>query len=63
METPTLKIAGSLRGSDGKDGNDGYTPVKGVDYFTEEDKQEIVDAVVTQISDSLPLSTEGVEFG
>lgn len=30
---------------DGKDGNDGKTPVKGVDYFTESDKQEIVGEV------------------
>ena len=28
-----------------KDGQDGYTPVKGVDYFTEEDKQEIINSV------------------
>ncbi len=29
------------RGSDGLNGADGYTPVKGVDYGTDEDKQEI----------------------
>lgn len=28
-------------GKDGVDGKDGYTPVKGVDYWTEEDKAEI----------------------
>lgn len=28
-------------GEPGKDGEDGYTPVKGVDYWTEEDKAEI----------------------
>ena len=33
-------------GKDGKNGVDGYTPVKGTDYFTEEDKNEIVDAVI-----------------
>ena len=26
-----------MNGTDGKDGEDGYTPVKGVDYFTDED--------------------------
>jgi hypothetical protein len=26
-------------------GKDGYTPIKGVDYFTEEDKAEMVSAV------------------
>ena len=33
-------------GKDGVDGKDGYTPVKGIDYFTEEDKNELVAAVV-----------------
>ena len=33
-------------GKDGQDGLDGYTPVKGTDYFTEEDKQELVDAIL-----------------
>lgn len=28
-------------GVDGKDGEDGYTPVRGTDYWTEEDKAEI----------------------
>lgn len=36
-------------------GKDGYTPVKGVDYFTEADKQEIVERVLA----SMP-SAEGV---
>ena len=33
-------------GADGKDGADGKTPVAGVDYFTEADKEEMVDAVL-----------------
>lgn len=32
-------------GSNGKDGVDGYTPVKGKDYFTEAEKTEMVNAV------------------
>lgn len=42
-----------VRGSDGKfipvsaiKGADGYTPKKGVDYYTEADKTEMVDAVL-----------------
>ena len=31
---------------DGKDGQDGYTPVKGVDYFTQEDINEIVQNIL-----------------
>ena len=33
----------------GKDGADGYTPVKGTDYFTEEDKQELIQSVFAQV--------------
>lgn len=33
-------------GAAGAKGADGKTPVKGVDYWTDEDKQEIVDAVL-----------------
>ena len=33
-------------GKDGENGVDGYTPIKGTDYFTEEDKNEIVEAVI-----------------
>lgn len=36
-------------GQPGKDGVDGKTPVKGVDYWTDVDKQEIVDDVLEQI--------------
>lgn len=35
------------------DGTDGHTPEKGVDYYTEEDKNEIVDDVL----DDIPLVT------
>lgn len=43
----------ALHGKDGKDGADGKTPVKGVDYFTEDDKQEIIDMVEIDIDDEL----------
>lgn len=36
-------------GATGADGQDGKTPVKGEDYFDENDKKEIVDNVVTEI--------------
>ena len=38
-------------GSKGSDGEDGYTPVKGVDYFTEADKTELVNAVLANFTD------------
>lgn len=37
-----------VTGVAGKDGADGYTPVKGTDYFTEEDKAEIVEAITAE---------------
>lgn len=38
------------QGEPGENGADGYTPVKGEDYFTEEDKQEIIDAVLAALA-------------
>lgn len=42
-------------GPQGEPGADGYTPVKGIDYWTEEDKAEIVDNVLA----ALPTWTGG----
>ena len=42
-------------GSNGADGKDGYTPVKGKDYFTDADKAEMVNAVIS----ALPTWTGG----
>lgn len=36
-------------GSNGKDGVDGKTPVKGTDYYTEADKAEMVQAVISAL--------------
>ena len=43
-------------GVDGKDGVDGYTPVKGTDYYTEADKQEIIQLVLSSIPNSEEVS-------
>ena len=45
------------KGDKGDTGADGHTPVKGIDYFTEADKQELVTAVIA----ALP-STEEVSY-
>lgn len=37
------------KGADGAKGADGYTPVKGTDYFTEADKTEMVNAVIAAL--------------
>lgn len=44
-------------GENGIDGKDGYTPVKGIDYYTEADKQEMVQLVLDEIP-----SSEGVGY-
>lgn len=52
----------TLKGRDGKDGKDGetgapgadgYVPVKGTDYFTEADKEELVENVTENVVDTL----------
>ena len=44
------------QGEPGPAGQDGHTPVKGVDYFTESDKQEIIDAVKNSFVDGNEVS-------
>lgn len=39
-------------GPEGQKGEDGKTPKKGVDYWTEEDKQEIIQAVLEALTQS-----------
>lgn len=36
----------------GVDGSPGYTPIKGTDYWTEQDKQEIVQDVLQEVADN-----------
>ena len=40
-------------GVDGQDGQDGHTPVKGTDYWTTQDKQEIVTDVETDLQPTI----------
>ena len=46
-----------LNGAKGDPGTNGTTPVKGVDYYTESDKQEMVQLVLAAIP-----SAEGVKY-
>lgn len=46
----------SLKGTDGNNGNDGRTPVKGTDYWTSDDKAEIINDVL----ESLPRAESEV---
>lgn len=43
----------SLKGDKGDKGDAGYSPVKGVDYWTEADKEEIVSEVAADIAEDL----------
>lgn len=69
-EIPDVKVNVDMTGP----GKDGYTPQRGVDYWTEEDKNEIVEDVLDQIVNdgsggvaSLPVATAtrlgGVKVG
>lgn len=40
---------GIPRGENGSDGTDGYTPIKGIDYYTQEDKEELIMDVLKRI--------------
>lgn len=40
------------QGEQGVPGRDGYTPVKGKDYFTDADKDELARLVLAQITDA-----------
>lgn len=51
------KESGEFNGKDGKNGDDGYTPIKGTDYYTDDDKTEMVNAVIA----SLPIYGGEVE--
>lgn len=57
--TDSVRGADGMDGIDGKNGEDGYTPVKGIDYFTEEDVAEIVARVLA----ALPEGGTGGEGG
>lgn len=59
VEVPVLK------------GSDGYTPKRGVDYWTDADKQEIINAVLAQLgssggsssgSDSITFTVGGISY-
>ena len=46
-------------GKDGADGADGHTPVKGTDYWTAEDKAEIVAAAAAEVAGDIIDDTAG----
>lgn len=48
--------AAGATGPQGPAGADGVTPVKGTDYWTEADKQEIVDEVVAELGTNEPTT-------
>lgn len=48
-------------GAKGNTGNPGYTPIRGTDYWTENDVESIIAESVTRILDIYPAA-EGVEF-
>ncbi len=51
-----------VKGVDYFDGVDGYTPVKGVDYWTEEDVNEMQSYIATQIQTELGTLNDELEL-
>lgn len=51
-----IAVATIRHGRDGIDGEDGYSPVRGVDYWTEEDKNEIKSESTDYINSLAPKS-------
>ena len=48
-------------GANGTNGKDGYTPVKGKDYWTESDKNEIVGEAIEEMKETQPTFVEITE--
>lgn len=42
-------------------GDDGYSPKLGVDYFTQEDKEKLVEEVIDGLDDYTPPEIEALE--
>lgn len=54
IKIPTTKskiIKVGMKGIQGVQGDSGYTPIRGVDYFTESDIAAMVDAVAARFED------------
>lgn len=54
--TTTAKVINGRDGTPGQAGADGKTPVKGVDYWTAEDQQSIIQDVLTALPDGNEVS-------
>ena len=59
-QTPTANLSGgdgaytlNMGIPQGKNGNDGHTPVRGVDYWTESDKNEILSETKNYVDDAI----------
>lgn len=48
-----MNNAAMLKGQPGKEGEPGYSPIKGIDYFTEAEKEELVSLVIKNIKTTL----------
>lgn len=46
-------VVASFKGAKGDKGNDGHTPVRGVDYWTDDDKQSIYDETKKYVEDAI----------
>lgn len=56
LENPATVNMKGPQGIQGEQGEPGYTPVKGVDYYTDSDKTELVNAVLAALPDASNVS-------
>lgn len=49
-----------IPGMDGKDGKDGEKPIKGEDYFTEQEKQDFIDDITEEITPTIKDKVEEI---
>ena len=56
---PAIKGDKGEKGDKGDKGENGYTPVKGVDYFTDADKQELIQDILSALPKTEEVDTNG----
>lgn len=58
-ENITLEF-GIPRGEVGPKGGDGYTPQKGIDYYTEEEKEEFVQIITDEVTGGIEIALDNI---
>ncbi len=60
LSNNTTVDAGLIKTIAGEDGSDGYTPQKGVDYYTEAEKTELVNEITTEVTGDIGTALDSI---